>query len=312
MILSKKILKKINKYTLWRYENKYNCKVDDIIEIPVTDLSKNSHEKITIKCSNCGKIYSMKYQTYIKNTHNEKYELYCSKKECTNIKRKLIINEKYGVDNVFQIESTKSKIKETNNEKYGVDNPQQNKEIKERTKQTNIKKYGYENVFQNEKIKEKIRKTNLDRYGVEYPSQSEEIRNKGKKTTLKNYGVEYHLQNINNFNKMQTKSLKIKKYNDTELYYQGSFELDFLEKFYNRIKIENGFTIKYQYKEKEKIYHPDFYLPELDLIVEIKSSWWLKQHKERCEAKEKATKKNHNYIMVLDKNYKQFNKLYFK
>lgn len=61
--------------------------------------------------------------------------------------------------------------------------------------------------------------------------------------------------------------------------------------------------IKVKCKEKEKVYHPDFYLPEFDLIVEIKSSWWLKQHKDRCIAKEDQTKKNHNYIMVLDKNY---------
>jgi len=307
MILEKKITKKVNKYVLWRYKEKYECIAGDIIEIPISDLSKSSHEKIKVKCDNCGKEYTLTYQTYITNTHNEQYKLYCSKKECTNIKRKLIINQKYGVDNVFQNEKIKEKIRKTNLERYGADNPQQNKEIKEKTETTNIERYGFKNVFQNEKIKEKIRKSNLERYGVEYPSQNELIREKGKITSLKNYGVEYHLQNKENFDNMSKNSFKIKKYKDTELYYQGSFELDFLEKYYNEIEIKNGFSIKYKYDGKEKVYHPDFYIPEYDLIVEIKSSWWLKQHKERCVAKEEETKKNHNYIMVLDKDYTNLN-----
>jgi len=307
MILDKKIIKKVNNYVLWRYKDKYNCNAGDIIEIPISELSVSSHEKIRVKCDNCGKEYTLKFQTYIRNTQNEKYNLYCSNKECINIKRKLIINEKYGVDNIFQLEKVKKKIMKTNNEKYGVDNPQQNKEIKEKTEKTNLEKYGFKNVFQNEKIKQKIKQTNLERYGVEFTQQSNILRLKTQKTNIENYGFSHPMQNKEYFEKISKANYHINQYKDTELYYQGLYEKDFLDNYYDKITIENGISIKYNYKNKGKIYHSDFYLPEYKIVVEIKSSWWFKQHKEKCLAKEHETKKNHNYIMILDKNYDELN-----
>jgi len=57
---------------------------------------------------------------------------------------------------------------------------------------------------------------------------------------------------------------------------------------------------------KKHIYHPDFYLPEYDLVVEIKSTYWYNVHKGKCLLKEEYTKKEHNYILILDKNYLEF------
>jgi hypothetical protein len=145
-----------------------------------------------------------------------------------------------------------------------------------------LEKYGdknYRNVTQ-------YRQTNLEKYGCEYPMQNSYIRSK----TIKN-------------------SFKINKYKDTELYYQGSYELDFLQKYYN-MGIENCKSIKYLYKNKQCIYFPDFYYENLNLIIEIKSDYTYKLHLEKNLAKEKFTKElGYNYIIIKDKNYTEFEKL---
>ena len=85
-------------------------------------------------------------------------------------------------------------------------------------------------------------------------------------------------QNIEIFNKNQINRFKTKKHNN--LYYKSSYELDFImiceEK---NILIENGPTIKYSMFGKNKIYFPDFYIPKLNLIVEIKSSYFYNLEK---------------------------------
>ena len=97
-----------------------------------------------------------------------------------------------------------------------------------------------------------------------------------------------------------------------DLYYQGSYEKDFLLKYKDVLHIENGLSIKYKYLDVDKIYHSDFYLPDFDLVVEIKSTYWYNIHLERCQEKAKFTKKIHNYIMILDKDYTEFEKIISK
>ena len=152
--------------------------LEDDITIPVMKLPKGSHAKITIICDNCGKEREMQFNNYYRTTNGLKNKYYCNNKECINKIRKISINKKYGVDNVFQLYDIKEQIKITNNDKYGVDNPQQNTEIKKKTENTNLERYGYKNVFQNESIKDKIKVTNNDKYGVDYPQQSAYIRSK--------------------------------------------------------------------------------------------------------------------------------------
>lgn len=237
-----------NKKEQKKYSEKgYDCVVGKTIEIDVLDLTKNSHQIIKAKCSVCGSIKEMKYQTYNKITNNDNDNYYCSNTVCVNEKRKLSLNKKYGVDNVFQLEEIKNKIKETNIEKYGFDNPHKNSEIIKKCEITNIKKYGHKNPFGNEIIKQKIKETNLEKYGFEYVQQNKEIHQKSKNTSLKNCGFEYHAQNLDRFTLIQKKQFKIKKYENTELYYQGSYEKDFLDNFYDKVQICRGIDIEYEY-----------------------------------------------------------------
>jgi len=272
--------------------------------VKIGDLSLNSHKIVVVKCDNCGKEKKIRYQLYNILTKNNTEDYYCNNKECINKKRTMVIQKKYGVDNVFQLEEIKEKIKVTNMELYGAENPQQNKEIKNKTEETNLKKYGVRNPFQSELIKEKMRITNKKNLGFEFPSQSESVKDKKKITSLKNYGFEYPIQNKEFFNKHLKNGFML-TYIDC-LSCQGSYEKHFVLEYKDKIKIENGLSISYEFLGEKKIYHSDYYLPDYDLVVEIKSSYWYKVHQDMCKAKEKYTKKRHNYIMILDKNYNEF------
>ena len=95
----------------------------------------------------------------------------------------------------------------------------------------------------------------------------------------------------------------VKKFNN--LTYQGSYELDFLEKFYDKFDIENGPSIPYLFEGKNKVYHSDFYIPSKNLIVEIKSSYILTLDIEINEKKEACLNKGYDYICIIDKDYSQ-------
>ena len=119
-------------------------------------------------------------------------------------------------------------------------------------------------------------------YGTENPSQNSDVNEKRLKSSFK-YGL----------------------YQDIS--YQGTYELDFLINFHEKYKIEKPKSIKYNYNGKTKIYYPDFYLPEYNLIVEIKNSWLLKRDFLILEEKRKAVLLNDlKYIIIVDKNYEDF------
>jgi len=170
-------------------------------------------------------------------------------------------------------------------EKYGVKNISQLPEIKKKKNETCIKNHRVENVLQLPKIKKLAEKKIIEKYGVKNPSQ-----------------------NPNIFLKQQKSRLEIKKYKHTNLWYQGSYELDFLEKFFSKnFNIERGPTIYYQYKGKTKTYYSDFYIPSLNLVVEIKSSYLFERDIDKIKAKEKATISNgFNYVIIIDKDYTEF------
>ena len=215
--------------------NNDNFKVGDYVKIKTKDLPKGTHLKIIVICNKCGIEKEIQFNNYYRITNGLKNKYYCNNTECINEKRKISIQKKYGVDNIFQLEIIKEKIKKTNLEKYGFENPQQNKIIKDKSKKTNLEKYGFENVFQSIVVKEKIKKTNLEKYGVEYPQQSEYIRSK--------YGSLH-------------KPSKIEKqlFNFIKENYNG-------EILCNKNDIINGYEL-------------DIYLPDLKLAFEFNGLYW--------------------------------------
>jgi hypothetical protein len=213
---------------------------------------------------------------------------------------------KYGAKTTLQSNILYLKVKETKKKKYGDEKYINDKKIKE----TNNKKYGCDNPMGNKKIREKRKKTMIKLYGSEHALKNIKCRNKFKNTCNANYGVDYPMQNSSLFEKQQKSGFRLKKYKNTQIFYQASYELDFLKNFYNKYPdIERAFSIKYIINEKTKIYYPDFYIPSLNLIIECKNSYLAKRDSKNIEAKKKAViDSGFNYIMIIDKDYSKLDK----
>jgi hypothetical protein len=180
-------------YNSIRKYNLLDLKIGDIVNIPISQLSKGSHYIVDVSCDYCGDLLQIPYKRYIKNTSIvNKYA--CSSKECSNKKTKEVCQVKYGVNNPFQEKNIKNKIKKSILEKYGVEHQMHSMEVKSKIKKTNIERYGVDNYTKTDEYKQKTTKTNLEKYGVEWTLQSKEIREKGKITNIKKYGVEYSSQ----------------------------------------------------------------------------------------------------------------------
>lgn len=88
------------------------------------------------------------------------------------MKQKEVVQQKYGVDSVLELESVKTKSKETLFNNYGVDNPMKDKGIKEKVCDTMEEKYGVRYAQQNKEIRNKTVTTLQERYGVDHISKS--------------------------------------------------------------------------------------------------------------------------------------------
>lgn len=259
----------------------------------------------------------------------------CCNKKCSNIYRYNKTKEgcfkKYGKDNVWKVEKIKQKRNKTMKKRYGAAQSSNCASIKEKRKQTMIKKYNVEYYVMCEDFKNKSKETCLTRYGVEKTAETDIVRQKSKqtlinktgydctfkspdvkkkikKTMLTKYGVEKPMQNEEIFFKQQQSAKKINYFKNTDLIYQGSYELDLLEKYYTRFpNIKRGPRIKYLINNESHYYYSDFIIPSLNLIIEVKSSW---TYNEKDEIKKNAAiMRGYNYIMIMDKNYKEFNEL---
>ena len=129
-----------------------------------------------------------------------------------NIKEKLhnAVKEKYGVDNVFQLDSVKEKINNISLSKYGTKWPSQSKNVKNKIKESNNKKFGVDYGFQSPIVKEKIKQSVIAKYGVDNPAKSDIIKEKTKETDLLKYGNEYHI--ASDIIREKTKQTVINKY----------------------------------------------------------------------------------------------------
>ena len=223
------------------------------------------------------------------------------------------IKDNFGVNNVFQLKEIKEKLKKTKFEKYGdekynnsekmldtkserygekwginwykkvenemiknygVNHALQLKEFLDKKKETSLSLYGTEHASQNEDVKNKIKDTCLTKFGTECPLQNAEVKEKGKQTNLEKYGVTHHFKDYDLFQKHLKTQYKIRQYKDTELYYQASYELYFLEKMEEKGKLHEvtrGKTYEFEWENKKHTYHSDFFYNGEN--IEIKSGW---------------------------------------
>jgi hypothetical protein len=261
-------------------------KQGDLFFIKVEDLKPNSLQLVDVSCDYCNVEFKRRYSEYIRNT---KIQGKFSCLKCTNNKYKVTCLSKYGIDNISKLPETHEKIKQTSLEKYGKTSYTKTEIFKENHKKQMMEKYGVDSFSKTEEFITKQIITNMNKYGVENASQCPEI-----------------------FSKQQKGRFEIHKHNLVDLHYQGSYERDFIDKYFEVVEIKKADFIKYNYNGRKKTYFPDFYLPKHNLIVEIKSSYTFNMYQDKNIAKQKESLlQGYNHIFIIDKNYDELDKIIY-
>ena len=185
MIIKDQILKiKITAKNIRYYRSLgYQCRPLDVISVPLQDLSAGSHCEVTIKCDNCGKLFTRPYYRYF-NCHDEILGDLC--RSCCSKKTKRTTREKYNYDHISQIPEIKNKKVETFRSNFGFDYILQVPYYQENLKKKSKELYGNEFYSKTPEFIERFITTNRERRGVDYPSQSPEVQNKIRKSFEKN------------------------------------------------------------------------------------------------------------------------------
>lgn len=129
----------------------------DSVDILVKDLQPTCNAKITVACDYCGKQKQVRYCDYIKSY--SKHNIYACSRCRTNI-TKQTVKDRYGVDNISQIETVKSKKKETCFNNFGCEYPMQNEDIRNKSTETMLVKYGVKHNLQRPDIANRVKTLN--------------------------------------------------------------------------------------------------------------------------------------------------------
>ncbi len=145
-------------------------------------------------------------QKHREATNLGKYGNKCSLKGSNEQKVVDAIIEKYGVDNVFKLDSMQQVAKQRMKEKYGKEYSSQVPEIRQKVEDTCMRKYGYKTNLLNPDQIEQIKRTCLEKYGNEYVCASKYTLDKQKQHCLDKFGVEYYMQ-TDEFKDKSTKTM---------------------------------------------------------------------------------------------------------
>jgi hypothetical protein len=144
-----------------------------------------------------------------------------------------------------------------------------------------------------------VKEAFLKRFGVDNPNKTKEIRNKIKQTCLERYGVEHPSQSKEIQVKTQGNAKKYKEYtmpsgSIRRLQGYEPFAIDELIKEHQEENIKTDRKdvprITYTSNGKTRYYFPDIYLPLLNKIIEVKSTWTYHCKTDNIKEKEEATK----------------------
>jgi hypothetical protein len=269
------------------------------------------------KCPTCGNIITK----WNRGKPNVYCKISCQPSQWNQEKVKNTVKQKYQVDNVFQLKEIKEKSKASFYKNHNVkpDDTEKLKLIKQdinnKKKITKKEKYGNENYVNLEKIK----KTITEKYGFEHASQipinriNASVRMKKNNPMFDRIVVEKNCKT----NMMNEKKyyFNTQKYKNTELYYQSTYEYDFLElcEHLNILKkVKNGNVYKYDTDNKNKHWLiTDFSIGNYE--IEIKSSYILEKQGgyHILNAKQKSVESyGKKYLLILDKNYDDFLKIF--
>lgn len=198
---------------------------------------------------------------------------------------------------IFKIKSKIVRLRKYNNEKFTN---------REKAKETWMQIYGTDNPLKSASVQRKKDDTMMERYGVLNYTEHPDFLVKSQKTCFKNFGVRNQTQNPIIYKKIKKSLFRVKNYLDTQLDYQGSYELHFLNRMnaaglVNQVSMPEPFS--YTLSGVSAVYNPDF-LFRGD-IIEIKSDWTYdrkgtnKELREKNEAKWAAVRASGQNIIIL-------------
>jgi hypothetical protein len=145
----------------------------------------------------------------------------------------------------------------------------QTREVNEKRKKTLLQKYGVEHIFQSTLVKERIRATYNEKYGVNHYSQHSS-----------------HRESVRSTPKFKTKTYTLPSKRVIVVQGYENWALDEILQMYeekdvcftaSEIEKEIG-KIFYYAESKLHRYFPDLYIKSVNRIVEVKSTWTLKQN----------------------------------
>lgn len=168
--------------------------------------------RVLMHCQGCGIPVSKVLKKIIGRDFNDLY--------CRSCGIKVATFNKYGVINVFQLESTKETMKKTCLEKYGVEYVSQDSAFRKKVENIIKERYGVSNITQVEMFKQKAKKTRYEKYDGKY--RSDETTNKIKETCLKRYGYEVPCTSPENLEKSK-ESMK-EKYGSEYFFHTAAYK----------------------------------------------------------------------------------------
>lgn len=272
------------------------------------DETLNLHTVIYSQCKNddCPNLY-----------HKIIYTLQTETKDgiiCQLCKTKQTNLEIYGTECVLQNQSIKDQIKHTNIDRYGVENPLMSQDVQNRCKETIKATYGVDNPSQAAEVKDKKKETTLKNYGVENPFQSEEIKEKIKETNLERYGVEHASQDPDIAerqlaNRYQRHEFTFKDGDTRVVQGYEPQALKYLEDSgYSSYQIltskKDMPPVWYHSDNRYHKYSPDIFIPNDNLIIEVKSTFTRKINADKIRHTRKAcTYLGYDFkLWIFDKN----------
>lgn len=260
-------------------KSKKTCLENYGVENP-SQSQEVKHKKIETSLKNYGVEYPIQTQEIkdkYKTTCLEKYGVVCSlQSQEVQDKSKITCLEKYGVEHNSQAQEIKDKKIATSLKKYGVENPNQSQEVKDKKIENSLKKYGVENPFQSQEVRDKCITTSMERYGVEHPMQNSDIAEKSSKCAYKTKKYTFPCGKIVDIQGNEDLALD-------ELVASGLTSNDIVNSRGGVPEIwwkdENG---------KNHRYYVDIYIPSLNKMIEVKSTWTFEKTKDKTINKGKA------------------------
>lgn len=269
------------------------------------EVKEKLHASMIEKYGVANPMQSAEIQAKAAATNVERYGSHTpmhSEEVVNKIKRKMV--EKYGVENAFASEEIKQKIRQTNLEKYGSENPMQTPEVQAKLEATSMARYGTRRPTENADIRAKVQQTHanktrdeiqhmldktvetsLQRYGTQSPNQAPIVKQRKIKSSLEKYGTEHPMQDASIQAKIQRRAFCHKDFtmpSGAIRKVQGyePFALKLLLDTYTEEQIitDRPAIPRFQYtaNNKQRYYFPDIYIPHVNKIIEVKSTWTYK------------------------------------